>query len=59
MRRSVPVLACVLLLLGSGFLPALSRADLDRVVDFLGHPEDTCRCRRRQGAASRRTGSSC
>jgi hypothetical protein len=33
MRRSVPVLACVLLLLGSGFLPALSRADLDRVAD--------------------------
>jgi hypothetical protein len=33
MRRSVPVLACVLLLLGSGFLPALARADLDRVVD--------------------------
>jgi hypothetical protein len=33
MRRSVPVLACALLLLGSGFLPALSRADLDRVAD--------------------------
>ena len=33
MRRSVPVLACVLLLLGCGFLSALSRADLDRVAD--------------------------
>ena len=33
MRRSVPFLACVLLLLGSGFLSALSRADLDRVAD--------------------------
>ena len=33
MRRSVPVIACVLLLLGSGYLPALSRAELDRVAD--------------------------
>ncbi|MGO9309131.1 MAG: hypothetical protein ACLQDL_08925 [Spirochaetia bacterium] len=34
MRRSVPVLACVLLLAGPAFLPALSRPDLDRVIDF-------------------------
>ncbi|MGA2381222.1 MAG: hypothetical protein ABSG85_18145 [Spirochaetia bacterium] len=34
MRRSVPVLACILLLLGPAILPALSRADLDRVIDF-------------------------
>jgi hypothetical protein len=34
MRRSVPVLACILLLVGPAFLPALSRADLDRVIDF-------------------------
>lgn len=33
MRRSVPVLACALLLLGSAMLPALSRADLDRIMD--------------------------
>jgi hypothetical protein len=32
MRRSVPVLACVLLLVGAA-LPALTRADLERVVD--------------------------
>jgi hypothetical protein len=34
MRRSVPVLACILLLAGPAFLHALSRADLDRVIDF-------------------------
>ncbi len=34
MRRSVSVLACSLLLAGPAFLPALSRADLDRVIDF-------------------------
>src|SRR5208283_2785778 len=34
MRRSVPVLACILVLAGPAFLPALSRADLDRVIDF-------------------------
>jgi len=34
MRRSVPVLACILLLAGPAILPALSRADLDRVIDF-------------------------
>jgi hypothetical protein len=34
MRRSVPVVACILLLVGPAFLPALSRADLDRVIDF-------------------------
>jgi hypothetical protein len=34
MRRSVTVLACILLLVGPAFLPALSRADLDRVIDF-------------------------
>jgi hypothetical protein len=32
MRRSVPVLACVLLLVGAT-LPALTRADLERVID--------------------------
>ncbi len=34
MRRSIPALACVLLLLGSQGLPALSRAELDRLIDF-------------------------
>jgi hypothetical protein len=34
MRRSVPLLACVILLLGVVMLPALSRGDFDRVVDF-------------------------
>ena len=34
MRRSVPLLACVILLLGAVVLPALSRGDFDRVVDF-------------------------
>jgi hypothetical protein len=34
MRRSVPALACLLLLFGSALLPALSRSDFDRVVDF-------------------------
>ena len=34
MRRSVPVLACLLLLAGAAVLPALSRADLERVIDF-------------------------
>ncbi len=34
MRRSVPLLACVILLLGAVTLPALSRRDFDRVVDF-------------------------
>jgi hypothetical protein len=33
MRRSVPVVACLLLLVAA-FLPALSRADLDRVIDL-------------------------
>jgi len=34
MRRSVPVLAGLLLLAGAAILPALSRADLERVIDF-------------------------
>ena len=34
MRRSVPLFACILLLAGPAILPALSRADLDRVIDF-------------------------
>ncbi len=34
MRRSVQLLACVILLLGAVVLPALSRGDFDRVVDF-------------------------
>jgi hypothetical protein len=34
MRRSVPVFVCILLLVGPAFLPALSRPDLDRVIDF-------------------------
>jgi hypothetical protein len=34
MRRSRPALACFLLLVGPALLPALSRADFDRVVDF-------------------------
>jgi hypothetical protein len=34
MRRSIPTLACVLLLLGAALLPALSRVEFDRVVDF-------------------------
>ena len=34
MRRSLPALACLLLLFGPALLPALSRADFDRVVDF-------------------------
>jgi hypothetical protein len=34
MRRTLPALASVLLLLGSANLPALSRADFDRIVDF-------------------------
>jgi len=41
MRRSVPQihrvrwrLACILLVLGPAILPALSRADLERVIDF-------------------------
>jgi hypothetical protein len=34
MRRLVPVLACILLLAGAAILPALSRADLERVIDF-------------------------
>jgi hypothetical protein len=34
MRRFVPVVACILLLAGSAFLHALSRADLERVIDF-------------------------
>src|SRR5208283_1484324 len=34
MRRSIPLLACILLLVGPAILPALSRADLDRVIDF-------------------------
>jgi hypothetical protein len=34
MRRSVPGLVCLFFLLGSSLLPALSRADFDRVVDF-------------------------
>jgi hypothetical protein len=32
MRRSVPVLACVFFLIGTA-LPALSRADLDKIID--------------------------
>ena len=34
MRRSVPLFACILLLACPAILPALSRADLDRVIDF-------------------------
>ncbi len=34
MRRPVPVLAGLLLLAGAAILPALSRADLERVIDF-------------------------
>jgi hypothetical protein len=34
MHRSVPTLACLFLLVGPLFLPALSRADLDKVIDF-------------------------
>ena len=34
MRRFIPVVACTLLLAGPALLPALSRADLDRVIDF-------------------------
>jgi hypothetical protein len=34
MRRSLPFVACILLLVGPALLPALSRADLDRVIDF-------------------------
>ena len=34
MRRSVPIMACFLLLAGTVILPALSRADFDGVVDF-------------------------
>jgi len=34
MRRPVAVLACILLLAGAAILPALSRADLDRLIDF-------------------------
>jgi hypothetical protein len=34
MRRTVPVLACLFLLLGATALPALSHGDFDRVVDF-------------------------
>jgi hypothetical protein len=34
MRRSLPALSCLLLLFGPALLPALSRADFDRVVDF-------------------------
>ena len=34
MRRSVQLLACVILLLDAVVLPALSRGDFDRVVDF-------------------------
>lgn len=34
MRRSVPLLACVVFLLAAVMLPALSRGDFDRVVDF-------------------------
>jgi hypothetical protein len=34
MRISVTLFACILLLAGPAILPALSRADLDRVIDF-------------------------
>jgi hypothetical protein len=34
MRRSVPFLACILLVVVPAILPALSRADLERVIDF-------------------------
>ena len=34
MRRSVQLLGCVILLSGAVVLPALSRGDFDRVVDF-------------------------
>jgi hypothetical protein len=34
MRRTVPVLACLFLVLGAAALPALSHGDFDRVVDF-------------------------
>jgi hypothetical protein len=34
MPRSGLVLACILLLVGPAILPALSHADLDRVIDF-------------------------
>jgi hypothetical protein len=34
MRRFVPLLASLLLLSAAAFLPALSRADLERVIDF-------------------------
>jgi hypothetical protein len=34
MRRFITVVACILLLGGPALLPALSRADLDRVIDF-------------------------
>jgi len=34
MRRFVPLLVCLLLFAGAAFLPALSRADLDRLIDF-------------------------
>ena len=34
MRRSVPLLACMIITLAAVTLPALSRGDFDRVVDF-------------------------
>ena len=34
MRKSVALMACALLLIGSAVLPALSLADFDKVVDF-------------------------
>ena len=34
MRRSVPFLACILLVIGPAILPALSRAGLESVIDF-------------------------
>jgi len=34
MRRSVPLLACVIFILAARTLPALTRGDFDRVVDF-------------------------
>jgi hypothetical protein len=34
MRRIVPVVACLFFLAGPAFLPALSRADLARVIDL-------------------------
>ena len=34
MRRSVLFLACILLIVAPAILPALSRADLERVIDF-------------------------